>query len=270
MSADPEALLSDQHMRLKQCRHGPMLYNALDIYVGRSFDLYGEFSHGEADVFDQVLRPGMVALDVGANIGAHTIVMARAVGPKGVIIAFEPQRVVFQMLCANMALNVLENVRTFHAAAGAEAGEIVVPNINYAASGNFGGVSLGQYENGESVGVRTLDSLSLSQCQFIKIDAEGMENEVLKGAGETLSRFRPVLYVENDRREHSSELIERLFSADYRLYWHRPPLFNPDNFFANSENVFENLVSGNMLCLPKENTTSVAGLPEITSSNVDF
>jgi len=270
MSDYPEALLSNKHMRLKWCRHGLILYNALDIYIGRSFDLYGEFSEGEAAMFDQVLRPGMVAIDVGANIGAHTVIMSRAVGSNGSVIAFEPQRIVFQTLCANLALNVLNNVHTFHAAAAAEAGNIVVPHIDYSTSWNSGGLELGQHENGESVKARTLDSLPLDQCHFIKIDAEGMENEVLKGAGKILSRFRPVLYVENDRRERSQELIGRLFSENYRLYWHLVPLFNPNNFFKNSENVFKNIVSGNMVCLPKESTTSVAGLPQITSAEANF
>lgn len=270
MVADSKALFNNQHIRLKRCRHGLMLYNAGDTYVGRSFDLYGEFSQAEAAMFEQVLRPGMVAIDVGANIGAHTVVMSRAVGAGGAVVAFEPQRVVFQMLCANLAINRLENVRTIHAAAGAEAGTLLVPSIDYSAGGNFGGIELGHHDKGEAVEVRTLDSQPLDQCQFIKIDAEGMENEVLKGAGESLSRFQPILYVENDRHERSSELIERLFSADYRLYWHRPLLFNPDNFFANSDNVFENIVSRNMLCLPKESATNVEGLPEITSSDVEF
>ena len=70
-------LLSERHMRLKQCRHGPMLYSTKDIYIGRSLDLYGEFSEGEVHFFGQVLQPGMVAIDVGANIGCHTVFMAK-------------------------------------------------------------------------------------------------------------------------------------------------------------------------------------------------
>jgi hypothetical protein len=57
-------LAGEQHMRVKRCRHGLMLYNSSDIYIGRSLDLYGEYSHGEADVFERLLRPGMIAVDV--------------------------------------------------------------------------------------------------------------------------------------------------------------------------------------------------------------
>ena len=57
-------LAGEQHMRVKRCRHGLMLYNSSDIYIGRLLDLYGEYSHGEADVFERLLRPGMIAVDV--------------------------------------------------------------------------------------------------------------------------------------------------------------------------------------------------------------
>jgi hypothetical protein len=89
--------------RVKQCRHGMMLYNVHDLYVGRSLDQYGEFSQGEIDLFGQILKPGQVVLDVGANIGAHTLWFAQTVGPSGTVLAFEPQRIVFQALCANLA-----------------------------------------------------------------------------------------------------------------------------------------------------------------------
>ena len=58
------------------------------------------------------------------------------------------------------------------------------------------------------------------------------------------------MYVENDRREKSHDLIELLQSMEYRLFWHQPPLFHPDNFSNNPENVFDRVVSQNLLCLP--------------------
>ena len=87
-----------------------MLYNEHDIYIGRSLDLYGEFSEGECDVFRQLIQPGWTVLELGANIGSHTVFLAKRVGPSGRVIAFEPQRIVFQTLCANIALNNLLNV----------------------------------------------------------------------------------------------------------------------------------------------------------------
>ncbi len=259
------ALLEHQHMRLKQCRFGPMLYNVTDTYIGRSLDLYGEFSFAETRFFEQILHPGMLAIDVGANIGCHTVFMAQRVGPGGAVIAIEPQRVVFQTLCANLSLNAIENVRALNAAAGAEAGTIVVPNIEYGAGGNFGGVELGGYESGEQVPLMAIDSLPVPSCHLIKIDVEGMETEVLKGAHQTIARCQPALYVENDRRDRSPELIETLLSAGYKMFWHAPRLYNPENFFRNTDNVFGDMVSLNLLCLPKALEKNVSGLTEITS-----
>lgn len=261
-----ETLLEAGTVRLKQCRHGAFLYNIHDKFIGRSLDQYGEFSAGEAAMFAQILRPGMVAMDIGANIGVHTVFMAQAVGSGGAVFAFEPQRVVFQMLSANIALNGLVNVMTWQAAVGAEAGDIFVPPIRYDQEGNFGGVALGGHDRGEKVPVMVLDAMPFRACHFIKIDVEGMEAQVLEGGRQMIARLRPILYVENDRREKSKALIETLFAMDYRLYWHNTPLFNPNNFFANSENLFGNIVSRNMLCVPKESPIQVSNLPEITDA----
>ncbi|PIW26223.1 MAG: FkbM family methyltransferase [Rhodospirillales bacterium CG15_BIG_FIL_POST_REV_8_21_14_020_66_15] len=257
-------------MRLKRCRHGALLFNIHDKYVGRSLDLYGEFSEGETALFRQVIRPGMVVCDIGANIGCHTVVMAAAVGPDGVVVAAEPQRPVFQTLCANVSMNGHMNVRAYHAAMGAAAGEIAVPLVRYDLEGNFGGLELGSHQGGERVPVMTLDSLPFGACHFIKIDVEGMEIDVLKGAARTIAKFQPVLYVENDRRDKSQALIEHLLAMDYRLYWHLPPLFNPGNFFANGDNVFGKIISRNMLGLPKDSAIEVRNVARITDPAAPF
>ncbi|MHB8898301.1 MAG: FkbM family methyltransferase [Thermoguttaceae bacterium] len=234
-------------VRLKTCRYGPMLYLVQDRYIGQSLDLYGEFSHGEMDLLRQVVQAGQVVLDIGANIGTHTVFFAQAVGPAGLVFAFEPQRVLFQMLCGNLALNGLTNVHARQAAVGQQTGTIRVPTPNYASPGNFGGVSLQRHAHGEETPLLTVDQLDLPACHLVKIDVEDMEGEVVAGAERTLRRLRPVLYLENDRQERSAALIDQLFALDYRLYWHLPPLFNPDNYFGQARNLFPNIVSANML-----------------------
>ena len=262
----PSALISNSIVRVKQSRYGPMLYLDGDSYVGRSLDLYGEFSYGEARLFEQIIKPGMTVLDVGANIGCHTVMMAQRVGASGKVVAFEPRRILHQALNANLMLNAMANTTALQAAAGARKSSLKVPAINYAAGGNFGGIALGTYETGEPVDVRSIDSLKLEACHFIKIDTEGMENDTIMGATKTLKKHAPLLYVENDRKERSAELIERLFSAGYRLFWHLPRLYNPGNFFHNAENVFGNLISRNMLGLPKDKKTVIERMTEITSA----
>src|SRR5262249_28338799 len=162
-------------------------------------------------------HPGMTVVEVGANIGLLTVPFARLVAPGGKVIAFEPQRIVHQILCGNLALNALTNVFAQNSAIGSECGCITVPPIDYAQTGNFGGVSLRGRNEGESIPLLTIDSLSLDRCDFMKIDVEGMELDVLRGAARTLARFRPILYLENDRPENSSWLIRHLLALEYRL-----------------------------------------------------
>lgn len=268
----PKPLLTNGTIRLKACRTGPLLYNIQDVYIGRSLELYGELSAAEAAIYRQVLKPGMTAIDAGANIGCHTVLMGQLVGPNGRVHAFEAQRQIHQLLCANVALNTLDNVHTHHRAVGRDTGEIQVPAIDYTKPGNFGGVSLATADNDaltddhgwETVPLTTIDALSLKACHLIKIDVEGMEQEVLRGARETLKAHQPILYVENDRRDRADALADYLLGAGYRLYWHLPPLYNPDNFFGNEENVFGNIISRNMLCIHVSRTTRVEHLQEIT------
>jgi len=262
-------LLTSGFNRVTRTGQGLMLYNHFDRYIGRSIDRYGEFSAGEADLFRQAVRRGWTVVEAGANIGAHTLMLSRQVGPQGVVYAFEPQRIVFQALCANMALNSIVNVHCRQEALGDAPGTTMVPPLNYARENNFGGLSLGG-SKGEAVPVVTLDSFELAQCQFLKVDVEGMELSVLKGAARTIDRCRPILYIENDRSDRSAPLIEYLLSLGYRLYWHLPQMYSPRNFYQNSTNEFGLVVSVNMLGLHSSVVSDIKGLREITSPQSDW
>ncbi len=251
----------------RDCRHGRLSYLLNDAYIGRSLDVYGEYSEGELALFRDLLRPGDVAVDVGANIGALTIGMARMVGPTGAVIAFEPQRTIFDVLCHNLRQNSLENVTAYRRALGSAPGAIRVPPLDYSGAENFGGVSLGG-ARGEEVEVVTLDSLALPRLRLLKVDVEGMEREVLAGARQTTGRLQPALYIENDRAEHSRALISLLFELGYRLWWHITPLFNPDNFFRHPRDIFGDVVSFNMLGFPRRDAPALQ-LPEILTPD-DF
>ena len=270
MRGDSRLLLDQGHVRVKHCRYGPMAYLATDQYVGQSLDRYGEFSEGEVELFRQVIRPGWTVVEIGADMGAHTVFLAKATGSLGRVLALEPQRVIFQILCANLALNGLSHVEAFHAAAGREPGTITVPRLDYTARQNFGGVSLGSHAAGEAVQQMTIDGLKLPACHLLKIDVEGMEGEVLAGAEQTIRRWRPVLYVENDRPEKSAELIRQALGLGYRLYWHLPRLFNPHNYFGVTENIFGTIVSANMLGFHTSVSQNMTDLREITDPEDDW
>ena len=249
---------------LKECRHGRMLFLRRDQYIGASLDLYGEFSELEGKLFSTLVRRNDVVIEVGANIGAHTVHLAKLAGPQGVVLAFEPQRIIFQLLCANLALNELFNVRAFHAAAGTAPGVLKVPNLDYAAAVNFGGLSLIGVASGEEVPVLPLDTLNVPSLRLLKVDVEGMETEVLAGAGRLIARHRPIIYVENDRQPHSERLIRLLQSYGYAMWWHLPALFNPTNHARQVRDIFPGIVSVNLLCMPSEIPITINGLRKVS------
>ena len=262
--AQPVASAGSLPYRSKRCRHGAFLYNTRDRFIGRSLDLYGEYAELELQLLLRLIKPGDIVVDAGANIGAFSVPMARRVGPDVGVLAAEPQRLVYQTLCANVAANGLANVVAHWCGLGTAPGVAVVPPLDHGQENNYGGVGLRAGGAGGRVPVVTIDSLDLPGCALIKVDVEGMELDVLRGAARTIRQRQPRLFVENNGTDRSPPLIAWLLEQGYRLYWHVTPLFNADNFAKNSEDVFANLLSTNMLCLPSRDTAEVRGMRAVS------
>lgn len=264
--------------RLIQARHGWFLVNPNDFYLGQAIVRYGECCELEVAFLTQLkLRRGRL-VEVGANAGLLTLPLAKALAVRGETLdVFEPQPFLFQNLCANLALNGIANVRAWPFACGEEAGVVRFPAPDYATPGNFGAISMEQRPltpEGATKPmlsapcVRLDDFLGGVPVALVKIDVEGFELKVLKGAQSLLSKSRPLLYVENDRVSQSRALIEYLWSLGYRLWWHTPALFNPNNYRAETENIYGNVASFNMVGFPKEFDVSVQGASEILDAGV--
>jgi FkbM family methyltransferase len=248
-------LLENRYMAVKRCKHGLFMYNRNDTFVGRGLDLYGEWCDFEIQLLRRFIKPGDTIVDVGANIGTHTVAFANLVGPAGLVHAFEPQRRIFHMLAGNVALNAFENVICHQSVVGDSCGEIRMPplpppDMNF----NFGAVSTLQHsEGGEKVPLVTLDSLDLTECRVIKIDAEGMDSQVINGGRAMIERCQSVLYVENNDRESSKKLSNVLNGLGYAAWWSIFPYFDRRNFYSNIINVWPEIVpSSNLLCTPKQ------------------
>lgn len=235
--------------------HGPMIFNRLDMAVRKTLDkdkgvvsatgvgaALMEKSQYERDEVLSVLAlldlrrashgDGLLAVDCGANIGVHTIEMAKHMTGWGEVISFEPQQRVYYALAGNIALNNCFNAQAILAAVGKENGTIDVPVLDHQKFASFGGVTLrddlpdaradgGNYvgqeaERTEPVNLVSLDSMGLERLDFMKIDVEGMELDVLDGAMETIKKHRPIILAEWIRCGKKA-LTAKIESLGYRI-----------------------------------------------------
>jgi len=243
---------------IQHSRYGPMLVNSRDLYVGEAFMHCGEYGECEIQLLRSMLRTGDVVLAAGANIGALVIPIAQAVGAIGRVVAFEPQLHTYHLLCANLALNDLFHVETFRYAVGAERGVVRIPKMDPTRIANRGGVSVG--EGNDAVPILSVDSLGLQSLDVLQADVEGSELAVLQGAIETITTHLPVLYIEADRPAQRGALFTWLMEAGYHIWEHQPPLWNPENYYAETDVRWAHVVSVNWLCVHPENPRDV---PEV-------
>lgn len=211
---------------LAATNHGPLIVNRYDFRAeqdGRAIgvglqllenSVFDPQEVGMATTFLELRRryhgDGVVAIDCGANIGVHTVEWAVTMTGWGSVVAIEAQERVFYALAGNIALNNCFNARALYAAVAAQDGTLRIPQPDYQVPGSFGSLELRRRPNTEYIGqpidyaeeamteVRTiaLDSLALPRVDLMKIDVEGMEEEVLAGAEALFSAHRPIVIVE--------------------------------------------------------------------------
>jgi FkbM family methyltransferase len=159
------------------------------------------------------------------------------------------------LLVKNLTDNVVGNVKPYPCALGASNTKVQMPthdelDIDHGIVGDYGGFEVGS--GSITVEQHKLDDIVLSgRVAFIKMDCEGSELEVLKGAAKLIERDQPLIYSENDKRYKTEPLIKWLVEHGYECFWHRPPLFRENNFKKYQHNIFGDCDSKNMLCYPK-------------------
>lgn len=146
----------------------------------------------ELSLFKEHVKPGMTIVDVGANIGYHVLMFEDLLGGKGKIVAIEPSPENLVELYANVEGNNLKNVQVHPVAIGARIASIGVK------SGINGGILESPEESGSSDGIQLVPMTDLisEKVDFIKIDVDGYEGEVLKGAVDVLRDHHPTLLLE--------------------------------------------------------------------------
>ena len=231
-------------------RYGKISFISSDLTIGRSLRIYGEWAESEVRFLLTFVHSGDTVVDVGANIGTHTLAFARAVGAGGKVWAFEPRPEIFSVLDANIRENKLGNVVLRQAAVGSKSGSISLPAINLDAAGNFGSLSIvdemshvGDPATASAVacfaiGMTTIDALGLEACSLIKIDVEGAEVAVLQGARSTIEKTTPILYCECNSLKDGIELKKFYDFIGYLTYIHLTDAFNAENFNGVVDNFF--------------------------------
>ncbi|WP_052293809.1 tetratricopeptide repeat protein [Azospirillum sp. B510] len=206
-------------------RHGTMRFLPDGSAAARALALYGEYLEAALRLCAGLLEPGAVVAEVGAGIGAHSVPLARRVGPGGWLHAVEPREEPHGLLLHNLAANGIANAVAHRSASG---------------------------------GLEALERLDL-----LKADLGGSAIAALREASGAIARHRPALYLENDREEGLDELIALVRGLGYRLWWHIVPLFDPANHAGNGHNDFPGVVALNLLALPPGRPCPPPGLPEV-------
>jgi FkbM family methyltransferase len=157
--------------------------NPNDFWISPWIGLDGVYEVPETELLKKILRSGMIVVDIGANIGWYTLLSAKKVGDKGLVIAFEPEPTNFQLLTRSIEYNKFTNVRALQECVSKEKGTREL----WLASENSGAHSIINKQGKQMIYVNsiTLDEvlfdLSLDKIDVLKIDAEGAEPEIIEG-----------------------------------------------------------------------------------------
>jgi FkbM family methyltransferase len=158
----------------------------------------GLMGRSEKAAMAELVKPGMTVVDVGANLGLYTLYMAGLVGPTGRVIAFEPDPDLVEILRENCSANGVTNVEVHNCALGAEPDHLILHRLTLNSGENhLGSKERGAFRRPVEVVVATFDSLLPDvRPDFVKVDVQGWELNVLKGMRLALLSSRPKVYVE--------------------------------------------------------------------------
>ena len=234
----------------------------LDLAEGIDLSIYllGAFEPRLVGTYRKLIRPGACILDIGANIGSHTLQFAQLVGERGKVVAYEPTAYAFDKLQTNLRLNpaLAARVTALQAMLVASADQALASSVvsSWPLDGRVkdGRHSLGAVRDTAGAVALTLDEslrrIGVEAVDFMKIDVDGHELDVLRGADSLMRDRRPTLFLE-------------LAPYEYR---------NPDDFEALLEMVwrlgYELRTAVRSAALPRDARALRARIPALGSINV--
>ena len=206
------------------------------------------------DLVKLIVKKNDYVLDLGANLGYHTITLSKLIGNDGLVYAIEPQRLTFQQLNCNIILNKLDNVHTLNAAVGDKNSTIFIEHVDYYKEvdgyfgTNIGNASVNFQGTGDEIQLITVDSLNLPKLNFIKIDIQGCELNAIIGAKHTIQAHRPIMFVEIEPQH----LIN--FNATPELLMSHIKDLNYTMYQINNEYPCDHI------CIPTERLTEILSI----------
>lgn len=219
-------------------------YYKNDTIIGQSIRHYGEYTQLEIELLRNFIKSHHCVYDVGANIGYHTLAFSKLAKH---IYAFEPNKKNLKLLHKN--LKSLDNVKVYDMACSDTNCELTIEDFDTSVPGNYG--EMHTNVTGQTcTSVRIDDLDDIYGPDLIKIDVEGHELQVLKGATETIKEFNPIIFYEAHGTD-LPEIYDFLTDLGYHLYWYPCPNYNPGNYKRNPVNLFGHGGVVNILAMPK-------------------
>ena len=229
----------------------------------------GDYESGIKDVFKGIIKSGDVVLDIGANIGFHTLFFSELTGKEGMVIAFEPIPQNYQTLRSNIILNSYKNIQALQIALGNNNEEI---NI-FIDPGNANPGSFNLFSNNSTNtkincrrGDDILAELNINRVDMMKIDVEGYEQFALEGLQETIRNCQPKIVFEFDKNyqlKHAKDqfgVFNVLSPFNYRFFIIKDKGLVPFNYDKNLE-------SAEILALPERLFSNFEMKKEGTTAN---
>ncbi len=198
--------------------------NTKDL-IGWKILFYGEYEEDTNRILKEYVKPGDVVIEAGANIGSETLILSKLVGNSGMVYGFEPSPYVFDRLKINIQINELQNVKAYDVALG-EDDKMITFNIfpkGYCNSGMSSKYLETSVTKKIDVKQQTLDTFiaenNINKVSFLKMDIQGAELDLIKGASKTLEKFHPIIFSEAyDDQIDTKLLYEILKSLNYTVY----------------------------------------------------
>lgn len=225
------------------------IYSYDDI-ISASLRLYGEYQQIELDFISTLIPYGTVIYDIGSNIGYHASAFATMTDR---VYCFEAHPQHFELLKFNVETDTC--CKLFHCAVSDQVGTANITTFDLHAVGNYGTVSVNN-DGGFQVPMTTIDSITaagdIAAPGFVKIDVEGHEPQVLRGARETIAKNLPILYIEAQDSKNTPETYSILDEHGYSMSWICVRNYHDKNFNGNTENVFGNDAIFSILAVPPD------------------